>query len=80
MGMTVSEATKKLIEDFLVKYKLKQTYHDLRETNIWTLEVHDVLEANQASLKTFYDWWIKNFSSKKARKFLHFDEAWFMMK
>jgi hypothetical protein len=34
----------------------------MRIRDIWTLEVHDLLEANQHNIKKFLDWWIKNFS------------------
>lgn len=47
----------------------------MRIREIWTLEVHDILEANQHSIKKFLEWWIKTISSKNFGKQMSFDEA-----
>ena len=37
----------------------------MRKSEIWTLEVHDVLEANQYMIKNFMQWYIKTKCIKK---------------
>ena len=51
----------------------------MRNREIWTLEVHDVLEANQKSLKYFMEWYIKTKSSKKGRKMVNLDDIYEIM-
>ena len=36
----------------------------MRQREVWTLEVHDVLEYNQKDIIAFLNWWIKTYSSK----------------
>lgn len=74
LGLTVAQATQKLITDYISKYSLEQEWHGMRSRDIWTLEVHDVLEANQSGIQQFYAWWIKKKSSKHGRKLMHLDD------
>lgn len=47
----------------------------MRIKEIWTLEVHDMLEANQHNIRKFLEWWIKTISSKNFSKQMTFEEA-----
>jgi len=69
-SLTVSEAVDKLLKEYIYRQTLKQTWHGIRSRDIWTLEVHDVLEANQDGIKKFVEWWIQTYSSKEGRKVL----------
>ena len=42
---------------------------------MWTLEVHDVLEANQFMVKQFLAWYIKTKCAKQGRKFVSFEDV-----
>lgn len=53
-GVPVSEAIPMLLEQYLTPNRPRQSWQGLRETEIWTLDVHDVLEVNAASLKIFF--------------------------
>ena len=66
--MTIAQATQKLIDDYIKNYLLQQQWMNLRRNDIWTLEVHDVLEANKESIRTFMNWWIKKRSQAKSGK------------
>lgn len=46
----------------------------MRKHLIWTLEVHDVLEANQYMIKNFMQWYIKTRCVKKGRKVINLDD------
>ena len=45
----------------------------MRSRELWTLEVHDMLEANVASLRLFVPWWLKN-KGKRGQKLLTIDD------
>ena len=45
----------------------------MRTRDLWTLEVHDMLEANVNSLKLFVPWWLKN-KGKRGQKLLTVDD------
>lgn len=66
--MTIAQATQKLIDDYIKNYIIQQRWMNLRRNDIWTLEVHDVLEANKESIRTFMNWWIKKRSQAKSGK------------
>ena len=54
LGLTVAQATQKLIDEYIIKMSLQQQWHGMRSRDIWTLEVHDVLEANLSGIQQFY--------------------------
>jgi hypothetical protein len=58
---------------------LEQKWHGMRKRDIWTLEVHDVLEANQTSIRLFMEWYIKTKSRKQGRKAMNLDDIHEMM-
>lgn len=74
LNVSISEATKMLLDEFICKASTKQKWHELRRGEIWTLDVHDVLEANQYMIKNFIKWWIANVSKKQGRKMIYLDE------
>lgn len=47
----------------------------MRERDIWTLEVHDILEANKDQLRVLLNWWVREISMKNGRKAIHFEEV-----
>lgn len=58
LPINIAQATQKLLDDFIYRMSLEQKWHNMRREELWTLEVHDVLEANQINLKKFYAYWV----------------------
>mmetsp|Transcript_911 Transcript_911/g.1115 ORF Transcript_911/g.1115 Transcript_911/m.1115 type:complete len:246 (+) Transcript_911:821-1558(+) len=79
LGLTVAQALQKLLDDYIFQMSMRQEWHGMRARDIWTLEVHDVLEANQAGIRQFMEWYIKTKSSKKGRKIVNLDDIYEMM-
>ena len=53
LNLSVADSVRKLLHDYVSKVALQQRWHGLRRRDLWTLEVHDMLEANQFQLKQF---------------------------
>ena len=51
---SVSEATKVLIEDYIMKNFTPEPWQKFRDEQLWTIDVNDVLEANLENLKKIY--------------------------
>lgn len=53
LNLSVADSVRKLLDEYVSKMALQQRWHGLRRRDIWTLEVHDMLEANKYQLKQF---------------------------
>jgi len=74
LGLTVAQATAKLLDEYIRQHQLRQQWHGMRVRDVWTLEAHDMLEANIGSIRLFVNWWIKNKSSRRGKKVLQLED------
>lgn len=53
------EAFEKLLHEKILKNYIPEPWQEFRENELWKLEPHDTLEANQLNLLRIYNWMLE---------------------